>query len=558
MSKEAKIKKDIADLERKFKKGDIPAGYKLYLMFENGVFEKNIEGELECLLEKDLKLAETYLPKCEHELNKNQIYLANLTLSDFRKFRSLKVKFNKKLTVIIGSNGAGKTTIVDSISKALSWVASTIVKKNGRGKPVTEQDVNIYSLTYSEANVQIKIGENSDYIASLRKTAKGAKDASNSDLEALEELGGLFRVINNYNINNKKLEINLPLLVSYSVNRTNIKSNKTFNIEKISSVSVGSRFDAYDKSTDGTGNFSAFSEWFMMLYNLAGEGLKEQLILAKKRVDTLSVVGADNKDSELWDIFSTAKLEYDKLNSDFENKEVHIKNFEIVKKAIISTIPGFTDIFVDKSSGRVEIKVKTDDLIVNIFQTSQGQHVFLSVIGDIARRLIMLNPSLNNPLLGQGIVLIDEVELHLHPKWQQDIIISLTSTFPNIQFILTTHSPQVLSTVDKSCIRQFIHDEFGNIQSVPPRFQTKGVASTDILGEIMGTDSVPDVKEAQQVDRFSELLLLGKKNDAEDLLEKLNSHFGKEHPVILDCENKIKIFEMKERVQLKKKERMSK
>jgi len=567
--KEDKIKKDIAHTERNFLKGDISAGYQLYLKFENGVFEKNSDGNIECLLDKNPLVAEQYLSECNRILNEtisldengyaeNKIYLANLNLSDFRKFKTLKIKFDKKLTVFIGDNGAGKTTIVDAISKAISWIASNIVKKGGRGRPLLEHDVNIDSMTYAEANVQIKIGEKSDYTASLRKTVKGAKDSKDSELEALEELAGLFRIINNYNINNGKSEQNLPLLVSYSVNRTNIKSNKTFNPEKISSVSLGSRFDAYDKATDGSGNFSDFSEWFMMLHNLAGDDLKRRMDSAKKKVDALSLASADHEDSELWDIFSATKLEYEKLNSDFKSKELHIKNFEIVKKAILTTIPSFTDIFVDKSSGRVELKVETDGQIINVFQTSQGQRVLLSVIADMVRRLIMLNPSLNNPLLGQGIALIDEVELHLHPKWQQGIIKSLTDTFPNIQFILTTHSPQVLSTVDKTCIRQFIEDEYGNIQSVPPKFQTKGVRSADILGEIMDTNSVPDIEEAHLVDHFSELLLLGRKNDAEKILERLYSHFGNEHPVIKDCENKIKIFEMKERVQLKKKERMTK
>lgn len=561
-----KSKKDITDLERRFNKGDVSAGYKLYLLFENGVSEKSADGSLDYIIENNPELASKYLLECEREINKsssldnsrsveNKVHLANLTFSDFRKFKHLKVKFDNKLTVIIGDNGSGKTTIIDGISKAISWVASNIVKKGGRGKLVTDLDVNISSRTYSEVNVQIKIGEHSEYIASLYKTAKGAKDSKNSDLEALEELGGLYRIINDYNLTHNKSEQNLPILVSYSVNRTNIKSNKTFAPEKISSVSTGSRFDAYENSIDGTGNFSDFSEWFMMLNNLAGDGLKALLETAKKRLDALTVAGADKEDSDLLDIFLTAKLEYEKLYSDFRNREVHIKNLDVVKSAIISTIPGFTDIFVDKSSGRVELKVETDGVVVNIFQTSQGQHVLLSVIADIARRLIMLNPSLEDPLLGQGIVLIDEVELHLHPKWQQEIIISLTKTFPNIQFILTTHSPQILSTVDKSCIRQFIQDEYGNIQSVPPKFQTKGVRSADILGNIMGTDSVPDIEEARQVDHFAELLLLGRKSEAELLLIKLNSHFGEEHPVILDCVNKIKIFEMKERVQLKKNER---
>lgn len=67
------------------------------------------------------------------------------------------------------------------------------------------------------------------------------------------------------------------------------------------------------------------------------------------------------------------------------------------------------------------------------------------MVGDLARRLAIANHNMKNPLLGKGIVLIDEIELHLHPSWQGRIVSVLMETFPNIQFIITTNSPKVLS-----------------------------------------------------------------------------------------------------------------
>ncbi|MGL0931594.1 retron Ec78 anti-phage system effector ATPase PtuA [Vibrio vulnificus] len=559
MMKENKIKKDIADLERGLQKGDISSGYKLYLMYENGISEKNANGDIICILEKNHIVAENYLEQCKLELDKlalpdelgiinDRIFLSHLTLVDFRKFSHIKIKLDKKLTVFIGENGAGKTTIIDAISKSISWVGKTIVKKGGKGRPVIDTDVNVNSTTYAEVNTVIKLGDNTSYSASLFKTAKGADIAKNSKLEGLEELGGLFRAINNLNRKKGLKEQDFPILVSYSVNRTNIKSNKTLDSNKISSITSGSRFDAYDKFTDGTGNFSDFLEWFMILNNLAGGEIKERLDKARKRMNALEAAGADVEGNELWDIYLSAKSEFDELNNDFSNREEHIKNYDIVKRAILSSIPSFKDIFIDTDSGRSELKVVTDDGIINIFQTSQGQQVLLSVVADIVRRLIMLNPSLANPLLGQGIVLIDEVELHLHPKWQQEIVNSLTKTFLNIQFILTTHSPQVLSTVDKASIRQFTIDEYGNIQAVSPKFQTKGVKSADILGRLMSTDSVPDVEEARDTERFSEYLINQDIDSAKKILESLLAHFGEDHPVILDCKSQISLFEMRNKI----------
>ena len=83
-------------------------------------------------------------------------------------------------------------------------------------------------------------------------------------------------------------------------------------------------------------------------------------------------------------------------------------------------------------------------------QLSDGEKCALAMFGDLARRLSIANPSLSNPLDGEGIVLIDEIELHMHPSWQRNIIPILKKTFPNIQFIVTTHSPLVLGELDDS------------------------------------------------------------------------------------------------------------
>jgi predicted ATP-binding protein involved in virulence len=91
------------------------------------------------------------------------------------------------------------------------------------------------------------------------------------------------------------------------------------------------------------------------------------------------------------------------------------------------------------------VKKQGQELIVN--QLSDGEKCSLAMVGDLARRLAITNPGLRNPLEGSAVVLIDEIELHLHPKWQREIIPALTRTFPNCQFIITTHSPQVISQV---------------------------------------------------------------------------------------------------------------
>lgn len=107
--------------------------------------------------------------------------------------------------------------------------------------------------------------------------------------------------------------------------------------------------------------------------------------------------------------------------------------------------------------------VEKDGEELDVNQLSQGEKSLLALVGDIARRLAILNPSLDDPLQGEGVVMIDEVDLHLHPKWQHDLIDKLVRTFPKVQFILTTHSPHIVS--DRQDILVYSLDN-GQLQTI--------------------------------------------------------------------------------------------
>jgi predicted ATP-binding protein involved in virulence len=127
--------------------------------------------------------------------------------------------------------------------------------------------------------------------------------------------------------------------------------------------------------------------------------------------------------------------------------------------------------------------------------------------------LAIANPSLDDPLQGEGIVLIDEIELHLHPKWQRKIIPDLTRTFPNCQFIVTTHSPQVLSHVYSENIYILQSTPDGIIASHPE--SSYGRDSNQILENVMGVSAYPE-KIAKDL---SELFRLIDRNDLQGAKE---------------------------------------
>lgn len=116
------------------------------------------------------------------------------------------------------------------------------------------------------------------------------------------------------------------------------------------------------------------------------------------------------------------------------------------KTAIEAMIGNVTNLRIRRNPVRMVADKSGKEIRVDLL--SDGEKCTLAMFGDLARRLALANPGLENPLEGEGIVLIDEIELHMHPLWQRKILRVLRDTFPNIQFIITTHSPQILGEAD--------------------------------------------------------------------------------------------------------------
>jgi predicted ATP-binding protein involved in virulence len=168
-----------------------------------------------------------------------------------------------------------------------------------------------------------------------------------------------------------------------------------------------------------------------------------------------------------------------------DNSNYVDNKLKAIRSAIPLFLPKLSDLRVKRyTSIRMTMMKNGDEL--NINQLSSGEKNLLVMVADIARRLAIANPRLENALEGEGIILIDEIELHLHPQWQRDIIPRLTSTFPNCQFIVTTHSPQVLSNVKKENV--FVVEDF---QVYPADAYTFGRDSNSILSELMGVTERP-------------------------------------------------------------------
>ncbi|HFQ5299044.1 TPA: retron Ec78 anti-phage system effector ATPase PtuA [Vibrio vulnificus] len=527
MKRDSKIRA----LEQSSRKGNVSSSYELFNIYESGTgtdidLKKSKNHYLICVDALD------YYCDDGRERPNNRIVLNDLKLLNFRKFENLDVVFEDDITVIIGANGSGKTTILESIAKTFSWLNARMVFKGRTGKSLEDSDVTIGVLDNSEVITSIKLGHSTIYSGSLVRPAKGIESSKVSELDSYNRLSSLYRVISDRE-RRAQNDINIPLLAYYSVDRSNMKGNQSFDLEKVTDAVNESKFDAIDKSVlDGSGNLTDFLVWFIYIDNKTESSLQTKYDSLSAEIEALNKV-IDGKENVLWPILEAKRIELEtlfcKIKASKSTQALNLK--EYVKKAIVDAVPSVSDIFVDRSSGRAEVKIVNDNVPVNIYQASKGQQVYLSLVADIARRLILLNPKLKNPLNGQGVVLIDEIELHLHPKWQQDIAYNLISTFPNVQFIITTHSPQVLSRLSRTKIRSIGENLDGEEIAVPPLAESYARSASTILSTVMHFDSKGKLPESALLKKYANIIEQGdfRSNEAKTLYDQLRASLGEDH-----------------------------
>tara|TARA_R110001583_G_scaffold170238_1_gene323649 strand:- start:5529 stop:7190 length:1662 start_codon:yes stop_codon:yes gene_type:complete len=539
---EKKKSKTIKNLEIKAGKNNISAKFQLAQYWKDGHF---VESE-------DKGIANGYFAEVLEASKSFDFRFNNIKLFNFRRFEQLSLDMSdSNLTVIIGNNGSGKTSLLEAIAKSLSWFVNNFLREDTTGQKVVLKDIcETNKASFATIKSTIQFSKNNKCDVELSRPKLSNEDGLQGDYSSIKLLADMYRYLNN-----EIKDFNLPMIAYYPVERTQNQSQiQLSKIEKISSESWSS-VDGYDSSLSSHQNFNRFLGWYkrLSLINLSSSSEYNEQISKLKSNNTFITtlrLRIDNESSSK-ESFAEVITQLLKENTLIESKLAGMQNpanklIDHINNSIISFMPEVTELayeiepedgfFVKKSGVKLDAK-----------QLSQGERTLIALVGDIARRLILLNPSLSNPLHGSGIILIDEIELHIHPLWQQNIIINLTKIFPNIQFIITTHSPQVLSTVDVKSIRKLDQNEKGDSFISTPKYQTKGVTSADVLAQIMETDSVPDVEEARALSEFLSYIEQGQYDKAEaiKLFEFLKLHFGETHPEIQYCKNQIRLQKMK-------------
>lgn len=517
-------------------KGELLVSFELLELYEKGDNDTSpSQYYSEKYYNQCLELLSWNLGESQGEEPKNKFKINELKLLNYKRFNDLKIAFDQNITVIIGDNGSGKTSILDALSKLFSWINARIIKEKRNGRSLDDNDVSVNSEDFCELIAKFEYGKNIISGSLVRANKKGLSSIKSSSLDTFEAYSNSIRIINARERNLENNGLNIPLLASYTVERSSLKSNYSFDLEKLNITFDDDRLEALENRTvlDGTGNISDFLQWFVSLDLRCEYGTPETSELNKIEAEIEILSGIINEqDEKAWKHLQNRISERDNILKTLKNDNSSpSRSREIIKSAIIKCHPSINDIFVDKTSGRAEVKVNNDGVIINILQMSKGQQVYFSLIADISKRLLLLNPRLSNPLNGQGIILIDEVELHLHPEWQKGIINNLTNAFPNIQFILTTHSPQVLTTISRNNIRTITENISGEIIASIPLAESYARTNSETLYTIMKVDPKPDFVERKLLKKYEKIIEQGDINSKEaHLLEQeLTNKLGSDH-----------------------------
>ena len=362
--------------------------------------------------------------------------LENIVLDNFRAIEHAEMDLQGKSTIIFGINGTGKSSVLRAIDLLFANIINGIVNRKELKQNYTIQ---LEDIQYGKKETKIStlINLEDEHIEYYRKMVRNT-GKRNHNINSLKHIANIFH---KQYITDEE-QGNIAIFANYGTNRLvldiplRIRTHHTFDI-----------YSAFEKAIENKIDFRTFFEWYR-----------------------------SQEDYENEHKIETGDLQYQD------------RALKAVRTAIMSMLDDCSNLRVARKP-RLEMKIDKGNISLNVSQMSDGEKCTMALLGDLARRLTLANPMLENPLLGEGIVLIDEIELHMHPSWQRKILRVLRHIFPNVQFIITTHSPIILSEVNEDYNLFFMSREDTGIE-IKKIAQLNGYDANAVLEQFMGTSSI--------------------------------------------------------------------
>lgn len=428
-----------------------------------------------------------------------------LCLQNFRNFKKLELSLNPKMNIIVGNNGSGKTAL---LLGALTGASAFFLGIDGvSARSIQSEDVRHLTvengqILQQEDQYPVEVyceGEVDGRPCNWKRTLNGAeKNTTYGEAASIRKIAAeLQDRIRKLDGANAQETATLPLIAYYGTGRLWAqKKAKRENRQR-----PGSRLEGYEDC-------------------IAEQATEKQLL----------------------DWFSSMTL--------LVHQEGEIPQYTAVQKALEQCFADLVD--HDKSQAvRVEYRQRYASIVVEytnpegvremhpIWEMSDGYRSVLNMVADIAHRMAVLNPHLGSEAMKTpGVIVIDEVELHLHPGWQKRILKDLAKVFPCIQFVVSTHSPEVITSYKEASLILLHHS--GKAETYDSAY---GKDTNTVLNCILNVKERPN-EIAELFDKFSLCLHREEYAQAKLILEELEQILGRDDPSVYDARTSLEIEQM--------------
>ena len=412
------------------------------------------------------------------------MHIQQVQIKNFRCFEDLTVNLNPDVNIFVGNNGSGKSSVLDAIAAAIYpyvKVSQDIGNTTNRDvSPVIQLDLLVKkdnNTIRDLARFIVKTTDFPDWEVVYQK-ALSNEDSERLNIDDNEARSGMIynKISENLNILTNDLLSQMSIIIYYKVNRNLTNS---FYLANVISADFN-RFDSLKNAFDAMGDFTDLVRWFFV-------------------------------------------REFQELREGKSKKDINFELHDLkqIRKAISTIIaPNANVYFAQNTSSKLMVEWKTETgekIELSLNQLSSGYRNMLALVMDFARRLAQANPQMENPLEAEAVLMIDELDLHLHPTWQQKIIPDLRKVFPNTQIIATTHSPEIVTTVQRHQVKIL---ENYQIKECPT--PTRGRTSSDIVRDVLGLNNLrPDTKESKTLAALFDAIDNGNLEEAKKLREEL-------------------------------------
>ena len=406
------------------------------------------------------------------------MHLTQISIRNYRSIDNIELHLKPGINILLGDNGVGKTSILEAIAVSLGGFLGGITGASAKG--IQQPDIRIAKVPVAGASAK----QPRCTPVELDCTAEVNNSTSRWIRYRENELGGSktkVKVVTNSIVNYARTLANdesstLPLLAYLSVYR--LTTPKRADFGSALAKKLDDRRCGYIGCLDTALDINAIRAWIL-------------------------------------------KMEM----AEFQ-KAQPIPEYEVFKKTVSSVMKQMSELDYEPT---VRWSRQFDDIVyveagneLPISYLSAGYQSILWTSMNIAYRMALLNPEHNYAKETEGIVLIDELDMHLHPKWQWNILQALRETFPNIQFIIATHSPILVSSCkDGNIIR--IDDN----HKASPSDRAYGYDIDDIAELILGSTGAPPHIKALR-DQFETAINRGDISSAGQIYADMKNEYAEE------------------------------